>query len=290
MVDAVLDTVHVRDHDLAVRSWGNPDATWQAVLVHGYGEHSGRYEYVAERLCDAGATVLAMDHRGHGKSDGERVLIEDFEDIVSDVVAVIEAHRAADYPLVIIGHSMGGMIAARLAQRGDLGDDLTALVLSGPVLGSWAAATDMLELDEIPDVPLDPAVLSRDPAVGQAYADDDLVWHGPFKRQTLEALAEALEVINNGGPLSVTTLWIHGAEDQLVPIEPSREGIEAIRPDVFSQRAYEGARHEVFNETNKDEVLGHVVDFIDRSLAENAEQEQADDAEAGDDADQASDS
>ncbi len=267
--EPVLDTVHVRDHDLAVRAWGTPRPEWQAVLVHGYGEHAGRYDHVADRLRDAGATVVAWDHRGHGRSDGERVLVEDFEQIVSDAATVIEAQRVPETRLVLIGHSMGGMVAARLAQRGDLGDELDALVLSGPVLGSWSPATEQLQLDEIPDEPLDPDTLSRDPDVGAAYAADELVWHGPFKRPTLEAIVACLEAIGTGGELDVPTLWVHGEDDPLVPIEETRSGMLAIRPAVFSQRTYPGARHEVFNETNRDEVLDDVVDFIESTLAED---------------------
>lgn len=269
--EPVLETVHVRDHDLAVRAWGVHQADWQAVLIHGYGEHAGRYDHVADRLRDEGATVVAMDHRGHGRSEGEPVLVEDFEQIVSDVVTVITDQRVPETPLVVIGHSMGGMIAARLAQRGDLGDDLAALVLSGPVLGSWDAATDLLEFDEIPDEPLDPDTLSRDPEVGRAYAQDDLVWHGPFKRTTLEAIQDCLATIAAGGELEVPTLWVHGKEDALVPMDATRMGMMAIRPATFSQRLYDGARHEVFNETNRDEVLDDVVAFITTTLAESEE-------------------
>ena len=107
--------------------------------------------------------------------------------------------RHPGLPLVLVGHSMGGMIGARYAQRH--GDELSGLVLSGPVLGTWTAATDMLALDEIPDDPLDVSTLSRDPAVGEVYAADELVWHGPFKRTTLEALDAGLRTINDGPKL-----------------------------------------------------------------------------------------
>lgn len=267
MQPARIEHLELRGSDIAVRLWDNPDATWQAVLVHGYGEHAGRYDHVADRLRQAGATVVAMDHVGHGRSGGDRVLIEDFEPVVGDVVDVIRSHRADDLPLAVIGHSMGGMIAARLAQRGDLSDDLAALVLSAPVLGNWSAATGLLELDEIPDVALDPSTLSRDPAVGEDYAEDELVWHGPFKRPTLQGLADEVTTINEGARLAVPTLWIHGEDDQLVPIEATRAGIERIRPDAdFHQRTWPQARHEVFNEVNKDDVLDVVVAFLTEAL------------------------
>jgi alpha-beta hydrolase superfamily lysophospholipase len=157
---------------------------------------------------------------------------------------------------------MGGMIGARYAQLH--GRELAGLVLSGPVLGSWTAVTDLLELDEIPDDPLDVSTLSRDPSVGAVYNDDELVWHGPFKRPTLAAIESELGRISGGpklGPLP--TLWLHGEEDQLVPLSETRDGIEALGFTRLEEVIYPGGRHEVFNETNRDEVLARTADFID---------------------------
>src|SRR5699024_11803738 len=134
--------------------------------------------------------------------------------------------RHPGLPVVVIGHSMGGMIAARYGQL--YGRELTALVLSGPVLGSWHV-TELADLPEIPNEPLDTSTLSRDPAVGQAYADDTWVWHGPFKRVTLLAFADELELINNEGNLGeLPTLSAHAFDDQLMPIDLTRSGIMLI--------------------------------------------------------------
>lgn len=205
---------------------------------------------------------------GHGKSEGDRVLIEDFEDVVTDVHSVEERARAEHpgVPVVLIGHSMGGMIAARYAQR--YGSGLAALVLSGPVIGAWEAVSTLLAFEEPPDVPIDPGTLSRDPSVGAAYAADPLVWHGPFKRATLEAFATTLDTIAKGGTFgALPTLWVHGDDDQLVPLPGSRAGIADVRGSELTERIYPGARHEVFNEVNKDEVLDDVTSFIDGALA-----------------------
>ncbi|MCW4355241.1 lysophospholipase [Hoyosella sp. YIM 151337] len=243
------------------RSWDNSGAKFCALLCHGYGEHIGRYDHVAEALVDAGAEVHGLDHRGHGKSAGERVLITDYEEVVDDVHALAGQVNQRNLPVVLIGHSMGGMIATRYAQR--YGDELTALVLSGPVLGQWDAAASLLAAAEIPDVPIDPATLSRDPDVGRVYQDDPLVWHGKFKRTTLEALLRCIDTINDAGSLGrLPTLWVHGEEDALVPLDGTRFGIDKIRGARFSDKIFPGARHEVFNETNKSEVLRDVIDFV----------------------------
>ena len=266
----VPETTRLNGHAGALHAarWPNPTARYLAVLSHGYGEHIGRYGHVAAALREHGATVVGLDHAGHGRSDGERVSIHDAEDVVDDLHLVIEWAREEqpDLPVVLIGHSMGGLIAARYAQR--FGDVLSALVLSGPLLGRWEAAEQLLELDPLPEIPIDPATLSRDPAVGEAYAEDPLVWHGTFRRETLRALLTCLGCISEDGPVTgLPTLWIHGAEDQLVPLGPSREGARALVPDEQrSEVVRPGARHEVFNEIDRDELLAEVTRFVDGTL------------------------
>jgi alpha-beta hydrolase superfamily lysophospholipase len=264
MTEHVLTGIH---GPLTVREWPHDRPRYVALVVHGYGEHIGRYEELAGVLTAHGAAVLGPDHTGHGKSAGERVLIEDFEDVVTDVhlVAGLARETHPGVPLVMIGHSMGGLIAARFAQR--YGAELAALVLSGPVIGAWELPGTLLALDEIPDTPISPASLSRDPEVGAAYLADPLVWHGPMKRPTVEAFTRTLETVSQGGDLGpLPLLWLHGDDDRLVPLAGSRVGVEAIRGTKFTERNYAGARHEVFNETNKAQVFADVTDFIEGVL------------------------
>ena len=251
-----------------VRVWSGEDpARFIALLAHGYGEHSGRYEHVAERLVGIGAVVYAPDHLGHGRSEGERAQVFDMNDLAGDLHAVSE-RAVAEHPgrpEVLIGHSMGGLVATRYAQA--YGDELTALVLSGPAVGVNEALSFLLELDPIPDVPIDPSILSRDPAVGAAYAADPLVYHGPFRKETLQAFVNAIEAVGyDPGFDDLPTLWIHGADDQLVPYDVTAPAMEHLRGTTFEHVAYEGAAHEIFNEINRDEVIGDVVAFIERQL------------------------
>ncbi|MGK5683386.1 lysophospholipase [Actinoplanes sp. URMC 104] len=251
---------------LAARAWEADEPSHVVVVAHGYGEHVGRYERLAQRLVASGAAVYAVDHVGHGRSEGERVLVADFEDVVTDLHTLDETARREHpgLPVGLLGHSMGGLIAARYAQR--YGDTLAALVLSSPLVGRWEAAAQLLALDEIPDVPLDITTLSRDPAVGEAYAADPLVWHGPFKRPTLEAIERGLEAVANGPALGdLPLMWIHGEDDPLVPIEGSRAGIGHLRGPEFVERTYPQARHELFNELDADAVMTEVADFLRRT-------------------------
>ena len=255
---------------LVARSWGEVGGQRPHIVLisHGYGEHIGRYEWVADQFVRNGAVVYAVDHMGHGKSGGERVLITDFEDVVSDLHRLDEVARGEypGLPVVLLGHSMGGLIAARYAQA--YGDTLAAVVLSSPVIGRWDILPVLLAMDEIPDVPLDVSTLSSDPEVGARYAADPLIWHGPFKRPTLEALDRTLKSINGGPSLGdLPLMWIHGDGDALVPIDGSRSGVHQIRGNRFVERIYLGRRHELFNEVNADEVIADVLEFIRNSLA-----------------------
>jgi alpha-beta hydrolase superfamily lysophospholipase len=253
---------------VVVHQWrGEGEPRFVVLLAHGYGEHAGRYEHVARRLVEEGGVVFAPDHLGHGKSEGERAHVDDGEDFSDDLRRVAERAEAefGELPVVLIGHSMGGLIAARYAQKHL--SHIEALVLSSPAIGGAPALEMLLGLDPIPDVPIDPAVLSRDPAVGQAYADDPLVYHGPFQRATLQALVTGVQAVAAGPDLrDVPTLWIHGSDDQLVPYDVTREAIEHIRGERFEEKVYAGGRHESFNETNQDEVLDDVMAFVHRVL------------------------
>lgn len=252
---------------LFVAVWPNSDARYVAVVVHGYAEHIGRYAHVAERLLGDGAAVYGADHLGHGRSDGERALITEGEHLTADLDLVVRLARDEHpgLPLVVIGHSMGGLIAARYAQahRGEL----AALVLSGPVIAPNPDFEALAELDPMPEVPIDPSVLSRDPAVGEAYLADPLVYNGPFKAPTLRAMFGAIHALAaEPGFGELPVLWIHGEEDALAPLEPTRAAFAHLRGPASEETVYPGARHEIFNEVNGVEVLDDVIAFVRSAL------------------------
>lgn len=248
-----------------VRRWPADDPARLVVLVHGYGEHVGRYAHVARALVARGATVVGPDHVGHGRSGGERALVEDFETVVDDLRAVVQDARG-ELPVVMVGHSMGGLIATRYAQRHR--EELAGLVLSGPAIGLSPIFTQVLQLPEIPADPIDVSVLSRDPAVGEAYTADELVYHGGWKRGTLEAFAAADQLIADGpGFGDLPLLYIHGSEDQLVPIDFARPVVERLAGPDTDVHVIEGARHEVFNELEQDETIELVARFAERVSA-----------------------
>ena len=248
-----------------VRRWPADDPARLVVLVHGYGEHIGRYAHVAEALVARGSAVVGPDHIGHGRSAGERVLVETFEPVVDDLHAVVQAERG-DLPVVMVGHSMGGLIAIRYAQRHRA--DLAGLVLSGPAVGLGPVMQQWLAAPELPSDPLDATALSRDPAVGEAYVADPLVYHGGWKRPTLEAFVAADQAIAAGPGLGdLPLLYVHGADDPLVPVALARPIVERLAGPNSELHVLAGARHEVFNELGKEEVIDLVTSFAERVTA-----------------------
>src|SRR5215207_4147287 len=136
-------TIKGSSGNLSIAVWDRPDPERIVLLAHGYGEHIGRYEHVAAAFADRGAVVYGPDHLGHGESAGEQVLVASFEDIVDDLHLVDELarERHPGRPVVLVGHSMGGLIATRYAQRYG---GLAALVLSAPAVGLSVVMRDWL--------------------------------------------------------------------------------------------------------------------------------------------------
>lgn len=239
---------------------------YTAVIAHGINEHARRYDHVAAALLADGAEVWAPDHAGHGLSDGERALVADLDVLVADVKSVLDRARAAapGTPLVLIGHSLGGLIAIRYLQTHP--GTVDAAILSGPFLGN-PGLTGLIDFDPIPEVPIDPEALSRDPQVGAAYAADPLIHHGGFHRETIQAVVDALAAVDAGpGFGDLPVLWIHGEDDPIALFGMAAERLDRLRGTGFRSISYPGARHEVFNETNQDQVLADVVAMIGETL------------------------
>jgi alpha-beta hydrolase superfamily lysophospholipase len=242
---------------LFYRRWDVAGARGQAVVVHGYAEHSGRYAHVAERINDAGMAVWALDQRGHGKSKGERANIESVTAAVSDLDLFVDLVGTG--PVFMIGHSMGGLVATAYAEEHQ--DRLAGLILSGPLLSAPPELLDLAELPEIPDLDLADAV-SSDPAVVQDYKDDPLVYLGPPPRGFLKAIGELLDVRDRLDSLSLPLLIMHGGGDLLVSPQALRDVVACVSSEDLTARIWPGLWHEIFNEPQKDAVLDFLVDWL----------------------------
>lgn len=248
------------------RTWvpaGEPERIVQ--IVHGYAEHSGRYFHLAETLVGRGAVVCAEDHVGHGRSDGERALITDFDAVVDAILAVGDLcrDRFPGVPSVLIGHSMGGLLSARAAQRRP--DAFAGIVFCGSVIGDWDWLRQVLIQPDLPDVDFDPLALSRDPAVGAGYAADPLVYHGQYKRGLLEAEQEALDAYaREVDRLTMPVMFVHGTEDPFVPYQRSLQAVCDMPTNDLTVRVVQGGRHEVLNETDGEATIGAIADWLAR--------------------------
>lgn len=251
--------------ELFTRAWPHPDPVATVLLVHGVSEHTGRWDHVAEFLVAEGFEVFGFDQRAHGRSGDGILDIEDFTLFVDDVADMISAVRTEGRPLILYGHSMGGLVSVLHAQSAHPKPDV--MVLSAPalvadvpgplrlaarVLGRFAPKLAMASAVE-------KAHLSRDPDVGEDYVNDPLVYlkgTTRFGRLLFAAMDRAREGIAR---IATPTLVIHGSDDELVPPRASATlaGIGSVERRVFP-----GLRHEMHNEPESAEVLG----FISRWL------------------------
>ncbi len=251
---------------LHLRHWTPAGDPWASVLiVHGIGEHSGRYERTGRLMSEAGLEVEAFDLRGHGLSDGRRVYVSRWDDFLDDVEVRLTALRRPERPLVLFGHSMGALIALTYACSDRPAPDL--LVLSAPplraIVPAWQRAAAPILGRVAPTVVLDNPIrgeqLARDPAVGIAYFADPLVQPRSTARlgaQLFGAMARARAELPG---LRVRTLVIHGAMDTLVPAAVSEPlgklpGVERrVLPDL---------RHETLNEPEGPEIVSGIVAWL----------------------------
>lgn len=244
----------------------------QVVLVHGFGEHSGRYTHVAQALTDAGHVVVTYDQRGHGRSGGPRGLVRDMPSLAHDLALFREELAdTADgaLPQVLLGHSMGGAVVLEHL----VGDHapVDAVVLSAPYVRNAAEVPGLLRtlapvlgrfLPTAPTQGLPAEAVSRDPDVVRAYEDDPLVFHGKIPAATGATLLQFEDrIMPKVGSITEPTLVVHGTADQLA--DPA--GSKRLADDLGGQvelKLYEGLYHEVFNEPEQARVLADVTGYL----------------------------
>jgi acylglycerol lipase len=254
------------------RSWHPETPRGTVVISHGFAEHSGRYEHVAERLVGAGWAVAALDHHGHGRSEGHRALIS-LRDAVADLDHLVNHVSCAPGfgpPVFLLGHSMGGGIALRYAIAH--GERLRGLIVSGPLVevpGHGAAKVIGRILGRVAPRAgvsrLDPAQVSRDPQVVAAYEADPLIHHGPLPAGTVaEFLNHVSSIRADVAAIRLPTLILHGTADALCALTGSIDIEAGLGSEDVTFNRYDGLFHEVFNEPERDRVLDDVCAWLDR--------------------------
>lgn len=260
--------------DLLVRHWASAGRAWAAMLiVHGIAEHSGRYERTGDGFAAVGIEVAAIDLRGNGGSGGTRAYVERWSDYLDDVEWELAALRSArpDVPLVLLGHSLGGLIVLDYVTSGRPAPDL--LVLSSPALATtisgWKKALARALSGIAPRMrirnDLTGDQLSADPSVGERYFADPLVVPTTTTRLAAEALGSLDRVAGRLGELRIPTLVFHGSADTIVPVGSS-EPLAAI-PSV-RRTVYPGLQHETLNEPSGPAVVADVVGWLRAQVAD----------------------
>jgi alpha-beta hydrolase superfamily lysophospholipase len=258
---------------LFARSWLPPQPSRSLLLVHGYAEHSGRYDHVGAWFAARGFAVHAYDHQGHGHSGGTRCHVSRFDDFLDDLDGMVERVRgeAPKRPLFVVGHSMGGLIVCAWAR--ERRPRVEGLVVSSPALRASGLSPLRRKLLRVLrrirpkasiESELDAEGLSRDPAVVQAYLADPLV----NLRMTLSLGAELFAAMERTAPggadVALPMLLVQGEDDPLCA-PPASEAFARAAPDC-RYRSYPGLRHEIFNEPEQESVFADIQSWIEEEM------------------------
>jgi acylglycerol lipase len=264
--------------ELYWQSWQPQLTSGVIVLIHGLADHGTRYEQAGQFLASHGWAVYAVDLRGHGQSsDGHqrgRVHVDHFSDYASDVSAIIShaKQRHPDVPLVILGHSMGGLISLSYALNHP--DELDGAVISSPLLGAHPDARPPAILNLLARLlahikprllfpsNLDSSAISRDPAVVRAYIDDPLVSEKVSARWYVELTKAMEDLRGRAAQLQIPTLLMVSGNDRLVDPLAAPLWAEAAPDKLLKLVVWDELFHEMFNEPEKDKVHACVLDWL----------------------------
>lgn len=255
------------------RPEGEPKAALP--IVHGFGEHSGRYSNVVDWFVPKGYAVYAFDLRGHGRSPGQRGYINRWAEFREDFKAFVGLVREQEpgQTLFPLRHSFGGPIVLEYVLRYPEG--LAGVIASAPDLGEVGISPFLITLSRIlsriwprftMDTKLDAAALSRDPEVVKAYREDPLVHSMGTARLGTERTAAIEWTQAHAAEMEVPCLIVHGGADRLVSPEGSRVFYENMTLADKERQVYEGYYHEVFNDVGKERVLAAVEAWIEHHL------------------------
>ena len=263
--------------NLALFDWPLP-MRWRpravVLIVHGLGEHAWRYDHVAQRLNEWGFCVRAYDQRGHGESGGARGVLPEEDTLLDDLAEVLEdtrSHIAEPWacPLILMGHSMGGLIAATFVQRNMAPVD--GLVLSSPALDAGIGTLQKKLIGLLyrfaPNFAtsnrLDASRISHNPAVVEAYRKDPLVHDRISARLARFIDSNGPRVISAAPRWRVPTLLMYAGADSLVQPAGSRAFAAAAPRDKVHSHAFEGLYHEIFNEADPSAVFGTLKAWLE---------------------------
>jgi acylglycerol lipase len=257
------------------QGWLSPKPKGVLVISHGLGEHSDRYKNLINSLAGKGISIYALDHRGHGKSGGKRGHVDSYMKYIGDMKQLVEEVvkiENKNVPIMLLGHSMGGLIAMKYALTHP--GDLHSLILSAPALIPAVAVPGIKKvLGRVFSIlmprmtlnnELDPSDISTDIDVVQAYRNDPLVHDRVSARWYTEFLDTAADCLSRAAELRMPLLLIHGTGDRMVSTEGSKVVYEKASSADKQIQFFEGLFHETMNEKaeNRKKVLKILTDWI----------------------------
>lgn len=258
------------------RRWEPPVPKTLCLLVHGLAEHSGRYDFTARFLASRGHSVWMLDNRGHGQSEGLRGDCRSLDDFVEDLGLLQRLARTsgAGLPLCLVGHSLGGLIALTYAARHP--GEIRAVAVSSPALKlahetpAWKIALVTAASRVFPTAPfqngVNPKVLCHDPAVVEAYEKDPLVHHRITARCAVSLRRSMRESLGLAEKLKIPCLILQAGEDAVCDPERAAEFSRRGNGDGITFRRYDGLYHELFNEPQREQVLGDLCRWLDEAM------------------------
>ncbi|HNX23399.1 MAG TPA: lysophospholipase [Spirochaetota bacterium] len=264
--------------EIFFQKWVAEKAKAVVILVHGLGEHSGRYENLLKGFADKKISVFAIDHRGHGKSDGKKGHIDSFMDYVYDLKLFLEFIKEENkgLPVILYGHSMGGVIAAKYAMT--YPDDLSMLVLSSAGFApafkvpAWKTGVASFFSSRISSLTfpngLSTADLSHDADNVAAYENDPLVHNKVTARWVVEYIRAGQECLNNAAGIKKPLLVFHGKEDHIADYKASELFYNNASSSVKKLFIFDKLYHETINETlpEREKVINDVTGWIVRNI------------------------
>ncbi len=267
----------VRDTAIFYQYWspeGDPKAT--LLVVHGVREHSGRYMNVVNHLVPSGYGLYGIDHIGHGKSDGERVYVERFQDYTKTLKKCFDMIREwqPERPIFLIGHSMGGLISTAFLLEHQ--DELSGAVLSAPSIKVsdntsqaiiFVGKLLSIIMPKAGLIKLDAERVSRDPAVVDAYINDPLAYTGKITaRLGAEILKTMQRVTEQAGKIRLPIMIVQGSDDKVVDPRGAQLLHDLVTSEDKTIKIYDGLYHEVFNEPEHEQVLNDVKTWLEAHL------------------------
>jgi len=263
----------VRNADIFYQAW-LPEGDVKAVLllVHGLGEHSGRYMNHVNRFVPLGYAAYGLDHIGHGKSEGQREVIDRFTDFTSTLATYYERVKGwqPEKPIFILGHSMGGLITCTylLDHQADfkgaiisaplikIGENISSMTITmGKVLSRVAPKAGVLAVDA--------SAISHDPEVVKAYANDPLVFHGKTPaRLAAEMLKAMMHVTAETDKITLPFIVVQGSQDKLVDPGGAQMLYDKAGSKDKTLKIYEGLYHEVHNEPEREVMFKDLESWL----------------------------